>query len=159
MWANDTLLGPHLDPLTILAAAAPVTERVVLGTAALLPPFRWPVQAAKQVASLDLLSGGRLVLGVGAGFPGRSELEYAASEVPWARRFARLDDTVALWRRLWAAAGLGRFVDAGARHIVLRIAAPDLGGQRDQLDRLADVLLGSRGPAALPRRRPAPVAG
>ena len=40
-------------------------------------------------------------MAVGAGFPGLSEVEYAASEVPWARRFARLDDTVALWRQLW----------------------------------------------------------
>ncbi|MDT7649391.1 MAG: hypothetical protein QOI36_797, partial [Pseudonocardiales bacterium] len=45
------------------------------------------------------------MLGVGAGFPGRSEPEYAASEVPWSHRFTRLDDTVALWRRLWAADG------------------------------------------------------
>jgi hypothetical protein len=44
------------------------------------------------------------------------------------------------------AAGLARFVEAGARHIVLRIAAPGLDGQRDQLDRLADLLLGVRDP-------------
>ncbi|GAA1304874.1 LLM class flavin-dependent oxidoreductase [Pseudonocardia xinjiangensis] len=105
VWANDTLLGAHIDPLTVLAAVAAVTERVTLGTAALLPAFRRPVQAAKEIASLDLLAGGRLVLGVGAGFPGRSEPEYAASEVPWPRRFARLDDTVALGRQLWAAEG------------------------------------------------------
>lgn len=44
------------------------------------------------------------------------------------------------------AAGLSRFVEPGARHIVLRIAAPGLDGQRDQLDRLADLLLGERSP-------------
>jgi alkanesulfonate monooxygenase SsuD/methylene tetrahydromethanopterin reductase-like flavin-dependent oxidoreductase (luciferase family) len=42
-----------------------------------------------------------LAVAVGAGFPGLSEVEYAASEVPWPRRFARLDDTIALWRQLW----------------------------------------------------------
>jgi alkanesulfonate monooxygenase SsuD/methylene tetrahydromethanopterin reductase-like flavin-dependent oxidoreductase (luciferase family) len=52
-----------------------------------------------------VLSGGRLTVAVGAGFPNRSEVEYAISEVPWARRFARLDETVALWRQLWTGAG------------------------------------------------------
>jgi alkanesulfonate monooxygenase SsuD/methylene tetrahydromethanopterin reductase-like flavin-dependent oxidoreductase (luciferase family) len=87
------------------AAAAAVTERVTLGTAALLPALRQPVQAAQVIASLDLLSGGRLALTVGAGFPRRSEAEYAVSEVPWRGRFARLDDTVALWRHLWTSQG------------------------------------------------------
>jgi alkanesulfonate monooxygenase SsuD/methylene tetrahydromethanopterin reductase-like flavin-dependent oxidoreductase (luciferase family) len=105
IWANDSLLQPRIEPLTALAAAAAVTERITLGTAALLPAFRRPVVAAQAIGSLDLLSGGRLVLAVGAGFPGRSEIEYRISEVPWDRRFARLDDTVGLWRALWSAAG------------------------------------------------------
>ncbi|MFC4118902.1 LLM class flavin-dependent oxidoreductase [Nonomuraea zeae] len=102
LWANDTLLGPRVEPLAMLAALAPVTERVTLGTAALLPAFRRPVTAAQELASIDQLSAGRLVIAVGAGFPGRSEVEYALSEVPWERRFLRLDETVALWRALWA---------------------------------------------------------
>ncbi|MFI7708401.1 LLM class flavin-dependent oxidoreductase [Nonomuraea sp. NPDC049480] len=102
VWANDTLLGPRVEPLAMLAALAPVTEHVTLGTAALLPAFRRPVTAAQELASIDHLSAGRLVVTVGAGFPGRSEIEYAVSEVPWERRFGRLDDTVALWRALWA---------------------------------------------------------
>lgn len=67
------------------------------------PPFlRRPIQAAQSLASLDLLSGGRLTLAVGAGYPGRfGRPFYDLSEVPWARRFARLDETVALWRALW----------------------------------------------------------
>jgi alkanesulfonate monooxygenase SsuD/methylene tetrahydromethanopterin reductase-like flavin-dependent oxidoreductase (luciferase family) len=101
LWAGDTLLCPVIETFTMLSAAAAVTERVTLGTAALLPALRRPVQSAQAIASLDLLSGGRLVLTVGAGFPGRSEAEYAAAEVPWRGRFARLDDTVALWRHLW----------------------------------------------------------
>ncbi|NUR85576.1 MAG: LLM class flavin-dependent oxidoreductase, partial [Nonomuraea sp.] len=102
LWANDTLLGARIEPLAMLAALAPATERVTLGTAALLPAFRRPVTAAQELASIDHLSAGRLAVAVGAGFPGRSEPEYAVSDVPWERRFARLDDTVALWRALWA---------------------------------------------------------
>lgn len=102
VWANDTLLGARIEPLAMLAALAPATERVTLGTAALLPAFRRPVTVAQELASIDHLSAGRLVVAVGAGFPGRSEIEYAVSEVPWERRFRRLDDTVSLWRALWA---------------------------------------------------------
>jgi alkanesulfonate monooxygenase SsuD/methylene tetrahydromethanopterin reductase-like flavin-dependent oxidoreductase (luciferase family) len=106
VWANDSLLSPRIEALTMLAAAAPVTERVTLGTATLLPVLRRPVQAAQALASLDLLSGGRLVVAVGAGFPGRfGRPLHTLSEVPWRGRFARLDDTVALWRRLWTSRG------------------------------------------------------
>jgi alkanesulfonate monooxygenase SsuD/methylene tetrahydromethanopterin reductase-like flavin-dependent oxidoreductase (luciferase family) len=83
---------------------------VTLGTAALLPVLRRPVQAAQTLASIDLLSGGRLVLTVGAAFPGRfGEPQHALSGVPWERRFRRLDETVALWRRLWTAGGPSSF--------------------------------------------------
>jgi alkanesulfonate monooxygenase SsuD/methylene tetrahydromethanopterin reductase-like flavin-dependent oxidoreductase (luciferase family) len=102
LWAGDTILRPVLEPLSVLAAVATATDRVMLGTAALLPALRRPVPSAQALASLDQLSGGRLTLAVGAGFPGRSEVEYAAAGVPWERRFARLDDTVALWRQLWS---------------------------------------------------------
>jgi alkanesulfonate monooxygenase SsuD/methylene tetrahydromethanopterin reductase-like flavin-dependent oxidoreductase (luciferase family) len=101
LWANDSLMGPRIEALTFLSAAAAVTDRITLGTAALQPVLRRPVQTAQVLASIDQLSQGRLAVAVGAGFPGLSQVEYAASEVPWARRFARLDDTVALWRQLW----------------------------------------------------------
>ena len=101
LWANDSLVRPRIEALTFLSAAAAITDRITLGTAALQPVLRRPVQTAQVLASIDRLSGGRLAVAVGAGFPGLSEVEYAASEVPWRRRFARLDDTVALWRQLW----------------------------------------------------------
>ncbi|WP_405141799.1 LLM class flavin-dependent oxidoreductase [Sphaerisporangium sp. NBC_01403] len=102
VWANDSLLQPRVEALTMLAAVSSVTERVTIGTAALMPVLRRPVQAAQALASLDLLSGGRLAVAVGAGFPGRfGRPLYELSEVPWERRFARLDDTVALWRHIW----------------------------------------------------------
>jgi alkanesulfonate monooxygenase SsuD/methylene tetrahydromethanopterin reductase-like flavin-dependent oxidoreductase (luciferase family) len=108
LWVNDFLLTPRVEALTMLAAVAPLTSRVTLGTAALLPVLRRPVQAAQTLASIDLLSGGRLVLTVGAAFPGRFGVpQHELSEVPWERRFTRLDETVALWRQLWAAPGGG----------------------------------------------------
>lgn len=103
LWVNDFLLTPRVEALTMLAAVAPLTSRVTLGTAALLPVLRRPVQAAQTLASIDLLSGGRLVLTVGAAFPGRFGVpQHVLSDVPWERRFTRLDETVALWRQLWA---------------------------------------------------------
>lgn len=101
LWANDSLVGSRIEALTFLSAAAAVTGRITLGTAALQPVLRRPVQTAQALASIDQLSQGRLAVAVGAGFPGLSQVEYAASEVPWRRRFARLDDTVTLWRQLW----------------------------------------------------------
>ena len=104
LWVNDFLLTPRIEALTMLAAVAPLTNRVTLGTAALLPVLRRPVQAAQTLASIDLLSSGRLVLTVGAAFPGRFGVpQHVLSSVPWERRFTRLDETVALWRQLWAA--------------------------------------------------------
>jgi alkanesulfonate monooxygenase SsuD/methylene tetrahydromethanopterin reductase-like flavin-dependent oxidoreductase (luciferase family) len=106
LWVNDSLLSPRIEALTMLAAMAPVTDHVTLGTAALLPVLRRPVQAAQTLASIDLLSGGRLAVAVGAGFPGRfGRPLHDLSEVPWGGRFARLDETVALWRQLWGSEG------------------------------------------------------
>ena len=106
LWVTDSLLTPRLEALTALAALATATERVTLGTGALLPALRPPVTAAQTIASVDLLSGGRLVLGVGAGFPGRfGRPVYAMAGTPWAHRFTRLDETVRLWRRLWTGEG------------------------------------------------------
>ncbi|MDT0467776.1 LLM class flavin-dependent oxidoreductase [Streptomyces gibsoniae] len=102
LFVNDSLISPRIEALTMLAALAPATETVTLGTGALMPFLRRPIQAAQSLASVDLLSGGRLTVAVGAGFPGRfGRPLYTLSEVPWERRFARLDETVALWRALW----------------------------------------------------------
>jgi alkanesulfonate monooxygenase SsuD/methylene tetrahydromethanopterin reductase-like flavin-dependent oxidoreductase (luciferase family) len=102
LFVNDSLISPRIEPLTMLAALAPVTERATLGTGALLPFLRRPIQVAQALASVDLLSGGRLAVAVGAGYPGRfGQPFYTLSEVPWERRFTRLDETVALWREMW----------------------------------------------------------
>jgi alkanesulfonate monooxygenase SsuD/methylene tetrahydromethanopterin reductase-like flavin-dependent oxidoreductase (luciferase family) len=105
LFVNDSLINPRIETLTMLAALAPASAAVTLGTGALLPFLRRPIQVAQSLASIDLLSGGRLVVAVGAGFPGRfGRPLYTLSDIPWERRFTRLDETVALWRALWAGA-------------------------------------------------------
>ncbi len=87
-----------LDPLLALTMAAAVAPSVQLGTSVLVAPLRHPVLLAKQVASLDVLSGGRVILGVGAGWL-REEFEVMA--VPFARRGARSAEMVTVMRALW----------------------------------------------------------
>jgi probable F420-dependent oxidoreductase len=94
-WASDT---PYIDALIALALAAAVTERVTLGTAVLVVPLRQPVVAAKQLASLDVSSGGRLQLGVGAGW---LREEFEALEVPFETRGSRFEEWLELVRSCW----------------------------------------------------------
>jgi alkanesulfonate monooxygenase SsuD/methylene tetrahydromethanopterin reductase-like flavin-dependent oxidoreductase (luciferase family) len=102
LWAGDSMRRPRYEPLSVLAAVAAVTERAALGTAALMPAFRQPLGAAASLASIDALSGGRLIVAVGAGFPGLSEDELELVGVPYRRRFRWLDDVVSLWRTVWS---------------------------------------------------------
>jgi probable F420-dependent oxidoreductase len=101
-WATDS---PYLDALIALALAAAATERVSLGTAVLVLPLRNPVVFAKQAASIDVASGGRVEFGVGAGW---LEEEFAALGVPFARRGARLAEWVEIARECWSGAPGGR---------------------------------------------------
>jgi probable F420-dependent oxidoreductase len=89
-----------LDPLTGLSFAAAVTSRIELATGVLLLPEHNPVLVAKQAATLDVLSAGRLTLGVGIGW---SAEEFAALGVPFGRRGARTAEYVAAMRELWSA--------------------------------------------------------
>jgi len=109
VWVGDTLARAPIDPLTLLGAIATSTERVTLGTAALLAALRDPILTASAITTLDLLSVGRVTLAVGAGFAGRSEVEFEWAGVPWPARKSRLDDIVALWRLLWSADGQKSF--------------------------------------------------
>jgi alkanesulfonate monooxygenase SsuD/methylene tetrahydromethanopterin reductase-like flavin-dependent oxidoreductase (luciferase family) len=86
------------DTVVQLAAAAAVTERVRLWTTIVILPAHDAVAVAKQMASVDVLSGGRLTMGVGIG--GR-EHDYRAVNASFARRFPRLDEQVATMRRIW----------------------------------------------------------
>ncbi|BBX99740.1 LLM class F420-dependent oxidoreductase [Mycobacterium seoulense] len=87
-----------LDPLIALSFAAAASSRIGLATGVLLLPEHNPVVVAKQAASLDRLSGGRLTLGVGIGW---SREEFAALSVPFARRGARTAEYAHAMRTLW----------------------------------------------------------
>jgi probable F420-dependent oxidoreductase len=89
---------PILDPLVSLAFLAGQTSRVKLGTGIVILPQRSPLVLAKQVASLDALSGGRLIFGIGAGY---LEPEMRAIGVPFSERGARTDEYLAAMRSVW----------------------------------------------------------
>jgi probable F420-dependent oxidoreductase len=104
---------PILDPLVALAHLAGHTERVLLGTGLIVLPQRNPLVLAKQAASVDVLSGGRLILGIGVGY---LEPEMTAIGVPMEARGARSDEYLAAMRSLWhddAPAYDGRYASFG----------------------------------------------
>lgn len=93
---------PILDPLVHLGFLAAATERLLLATGIIILPQRNPLVLAKQAASLDVLSGGRLLLGIGAGY---LEPEMTALGVPMADRGTRTDDHLAAMRAIWSQPG------------------------------------------------------
>ncbi|MFN6122482.1 MAG: LLM class F420-dependent oxidoreductase [Actinomycetes bacterium] len=102
---------PIPDPLIWLAFAAAAAPGLTLGTCILILPQRNPLVLAKELATLDRLSGGRVELGIGIGW---LREEFDALGVPWEHRGARTDEYVAAMRRLWEAPEVefhGRFVD------------------------------------------------
>ena len=97
--AGERITFHNLEGLTLCAAAAMATERVRVFVNVAVAPWHAPAMLAKQLATIDVLSGGRLDLAVGVG--GR-QADYDALESPFARRHSRVDETVAELRRLWA---------------------------------------------------------
>jgi alkanesulfonate monooxygenase SsuD/methylene tetrahydromethanopterin reductase-like flavin-dependent oxidoreductase (luciferase family) len=97
--ANDHLLfgRPWLDGPTALAATIEASAEMTLATTVCLPVVRGPVQSAKTLAAIDILSGGRLVAGVG---PGSSARDYAAIGVPFEERWRRFDEAIRALRSL-----------------------------------------------------------
>ncbi len=91
-------LDPFLEPITVLGALALKTSRLKLGTAVLVLPYRHPIYTAKALATVDVLSGGRLVVGVGAGW---MEPEFTALGVPMAERGSRTNETIDILKALW----------------------------------------------------------
>jgi probable F420-dependent oxidoreductase len=102
--ANDHLVFPRpwLDGPTALASVLACTGRMALATTVALPVVRGPVALAKSLAAIDLLSGGRLIVGLG---PGSSARDYAAVGVPFEERWKRLDEAVQTLRALWRGEG------------------------------------------------------
>ncbi|MDH4145842.1 MAG: LLM class F420-dependent oxidoreductase [Acidimicrobiia bacterium] len=113
-YSDDGRFGwpEHLDypdPLLWLAVVAGATERIRLGTAIVILPQRNPVVYAKEVATLDAMSNGRVLLGIGVGWLAE---EFDSIGVPFAERAARTDEAVAAMRCLWTedeASFSGRF--------------------------------------------------
>jgi probable F420-dependent oxidoreductase len=102
-YSEDGIIGvpaqaDWLDPMMALGFAAAASSRIGVATGVLLLPEHNPVVVAKQAASLDRLSGGRLTLGVGVGW---SREEFAALGVPFEHRAARTTEYVAAMRTLW----------------------------------------------------------
>jgi probable F420-dependent oxidoreductase len=99
LWLSERLTGPAPDPLVALAVAAGRTRKLKLGTSVLVVPGRNPVVLAKELASLDRLSGGRLLPGVGLG--ARVPAEHRAFGVDRRARAGLFDEAIVLMRRLW----------------------------------------------------------
>jgi probable F420-dependent oxidoreductase len=99
-WVVEQILGsaPSLEPVTLLAYAAAVTERLRLGSAVLLTALRSPIHVAKSLATLDQLSHGRLLVGVGLG---GSPKVYPAYGLGAERRAARFAEGLQVMKRLW----------------------------------------------------------
>ena len=103
VWVGDSLTAkPRLEPLATLAAIGACTERVRLGTAVLLAALRHPVLLAQTMATVDLLSNGRLVIGAGVGgaFNDDQKREWRAAGVPPSQRTGRLEEIVQILRQL-----------------------------------------------------------
>ena len=101
VWTGDhvSFHNPLYESLTLLASYAPITRRIRLGTAVYLLALRSPAVAAKITATLDVLSGGRLIFGVGVG--GENLKEFELCGVPHAERGARVTEGIDVVRALW----------------------------------------------------------
>ncbi|HXY27938.1 MAG TPA: LLM class flavin-dependent oxidoreductase [Acidimicrobiales bacterium] len=106
LWAVDHLYWPHPigEAMTTLAVAATATSRPALGTCVLQLPLRQPDAVAKQATALQLLSGGRFVLGLGVG---SHEAEYQRAAADFRHRGRTLDEAVTRLRAAWGVAGSG----------------------------------------------------
>jgi len=99
LWVSDNTIDRAVcfDPLTVLSWVAAATTRIGLGVAVLVLPTYHPIHVAHQVATLDQLSGGRVLLGVGLG----RQDEYAAFQIPADRRVRRFTESIEVIRALW----------------------------------------------------------
>jgi probable F420-dependent oxidoreductase len=114
--------APFYDPFTTLGWLAALTRRVELGTTVIILPYRHPLETARMVANLDRLSGGRLILGIGAGW---AKQEFDALGVPFQHRGAITNDYLAAIRTAWThdvASYEGRFVSFKDVHTTPRPA-------------------------------------
>ena len=130
----DRLVYPNYEPLITLAAAAAVTKRVRLMTTILVGPLRNGGVLAKQAATLDVISGGRLTLGIAVG---PREDDYHAAPASFKDRGKRFDEQLALMKRIWSGEPVGDAVGA-VGPLPQQTGGPEL-------------LIGANAPAALRR--------
>lgn len=119
VWVGDSLVAkPRLEPLATLAAISAKTQRVRLGTSVLLAPLRHPVALAQQAATVDLLSKGRLTLGLGVGgvFNAAQRQEWRTTGVEAGERGARMTEILQVCRGLWTGG-----VDFHGKHFTVDI--------------------------------------
>jgi probable F420-dependent oxidoreductase len=90
--------APILDPLIPLSFCASMTSRLRFGTAVMILPQRHPIYVAKELSTLDVLSGGRMMLGIGSGW---LKEEFAALQIDFKARGARTDEAIMAMRALW----------------------------------------------------------
>ena len=105
VWIGDSITSkPRLEPLTAMAAVAARTVRVKIGTAVLLNALRHPVHLAHAAATIDNISDGRTILGLGAGRSNNPMFvqEHAAVGVPIMERAARMEESIRVMRALWS---------------------------------------------------------
>ena len=115
VWVGDSLTAkPRLEAMTTLAAIAARTSRVRLGTAVMLMALRHPVLLAQMMGTVDLISGGRLQLGVGVGgaFNGMQQAEWRNADVPQRTRARRLEEMLEVVKGL----GTGKPFSYEGRH-------------------------------------------
>jgi probable F420-dependent oxidoreductase len=98
-----------LDGAVVMGAVAAATTRLKLGTSVLISPYRGPLNDARQLATIDVLSGGRLLAGVGAGW---MEEEFAALGLPFSERGTMTDECIEIYKRAWC----DRVVSFSGRH-------------------------------------------
>ena len=109
VWVSEHIIVPagapyppspvFYDPIVVLSWVAAVTKRVRLGTSVLVLPMRHPLPLAKELATLQEVSAGRLILGAGVGW---LEAEFAALGVPFRERGRRMDEGLAMMRAVWS---------------------------------------------------------
>jgi probable F420-dependent oxidoreductase len=102
VWFSERLSSPVPipEPMTAMAAIAARTSRLKFGPSVFITPFRTPVLAAREIAMIDYLSGGRMLPAFGIGV--EQEREFLAAGVPFKERGRRTDEAIAIMRRVWA---------------------------------------------------------
>jgi probable F420-dependent oxidoreductase len=136
LWVGDSprisqLDRAHADCLTVMAALAAKTRKIQIGTVPLIAGLRNPVLLAHSLATLDVISSGRVLLGVSAGPQYKfAEREFEACDVPFHERAGRLDEAIQVMRRLWAEESVSfkgkyhRFADIGIQPRPVRKTIP-----------------------------------